>query len=162
MMLCKLKCVGAIIRNNEGKILCLYRLRYGKGLALVSGHVENGETAVDAVIREVAEETSLRVTGFKKVFSGIVPGLCKRAPSSICELDFNISKVKPFGHEKTVFEITSYEGEPRLMEKDKHLFVQFMSVQEIYDCIASGYLCDPTWFTYVLPYLALSNLSSSA
>ncbi|MFF4161413.1 NUDIX hydrolase [Streptomyces sp. NPDC001678] len=57
--------VGAVIADNDGKVLLLHRPAddYLGGLwELPSGGVDDGETLVEALHREVAEETGLTVT----------------------------------------------------------------------------------------------------
>ncbi|MGW6309099.1 NUDIX hydrolase [Streptomyces niveus] len=57
--------VGAVIPNAEGKVLLLHRTAddYLGGLwELPSGGVDAGETLTEALSREVAEETGLKVT----------------------------------------------------------------------------------------------------
>lgn len=56
-------CVGAIVFDEAGRILLVQRGHEpAKGLwSLPGGRVEPGETPVDAVVREVAEETGLAV-----------------------------------------------------------------------------------------------------
>jgi len=56
-------CVGAIITDAAGRLLLIRRGHEpGKGLwSLPGGRVEPGETDAQALVREVAEETSLAV-----------------------------------------------------------------------------------------------------
>jgi 8-oxo-dGTP diphosphatase len=56
-------CVGALVYDRRGRLLLIRRGQEpGKGLwSLPGGRVEPGETDHDAVVREVAEETGLRV-----------------------------------------------------------------------------------------------------
>ncbi|MBB5119483.1 DNA mismatch repair protein MutT [Streptomyces eurocidicus] len=57
--------VGAVIADDDGKVLLLHRPAddYLGGLwELPSGGVDDGETLVEALHREVAEETGLTVT----------------------------------------------------------------------------------------------------
>ncbi|MEU5052057.1 NUDIX domain-containing protein [Streptomyces sp. NPDC021096] len=57
--------VGAVIADNDGKVLLLHRPAddYLGGLwELPSGGVDAGETLIEALGREVAEETGLTVT----------------------------------------------------------------------------------------------------
>lgn len=51
---------GTIIRNKEGKILLVKNPKW-KDWLIPGGHVEPGETIMEAAIREVKEETGLSV-----------------------------------------------------------------------------------------------------
>jgi 8-oxo-dGTP diphosphatase len=59
----RVRCVGAIVHDAEGRLLVIRRGRPpGEGLwSLPGGRVEEGETDAQAVVRELAEETGLRV-----------------------------------------------------------------------------------------------------
>jgi ADP-ribose pyrophosphatase YjhB (NUDIX family) len=54
--------VRALVLDPEGRIL-LVRHSYLRGWHLPGGGVERGETAVDAIVREVAEEGGVRAVG---------------------------------------------------------------------------------------------------
>lgn len=54
--------VGAIITNGDGMILMIDRNKTPFGWACPAGHVDDGELPIDAVAREVEEETGLTVT----------------------------------------------------------------------------------------------------
>src|SRR5215217_4759511 len=56
-------CVGGLAYDDEGRLLLVQRANEpGRGLwSVPGGRVEPGETARDAVVREVAEETRLPV-----------------------------------------------------------------------------------------------------
>jgi ADP-ribose pyrophosphatase YjhB (NUDIX family) len=59
----RVPCVGALVHDDEGRLLVVRR-RHEPGAGLWSvpgGRVEPGETARDAVVRELAEETGLAV-----------------------------------------------------------------------------------------------------
>lgn len=58
--------VGAVIRNSIGDILLIDRLKTPFGFACPAGHVDKGEAPETALIREVLEETGLKVTSFKE------------------------------------------------------------------------------------------------
>jgi nucleoside triphosphatase len=53
--------VGALIVNNQGKILLAKSHKWFDRYTLPGGHIEVGETMVDAVKREVKEEVGLEV-----------------------------------------------------------------------------------------------------
>jgi 8-oxo-dGTP diphosphatase len=59
----RVPCVGAIVRDDEGRLLLVRRGNEpGRGLwSVPGGRVEPGETSRQAVVREVLEETHLRV-----------------------------------------------------------------------------------------------------
>jgi 8-oxo-dGTP diphosphatase len=64
MSLRRVPCAGAVIKNEAGQLLMIKRRNEpGAGLwSLPGGRIEPGETDQQAVVREVAEETGLRVT----------------------------------------------------------------------------------------------------
>lgn len=53
--------VGGLIVNEEGKILLVKSHKWFDSYTLPGGHIEVGETMVEAVKREVKEETGLDV-----------------------------------------------------------------------------------------------------
>src|SRR4051812_33419949 len=59
----RVRCVGAIVHDAEGRLLVIRRGRPpGEGRwSLPGGRVEPGESDTEAVVRELAEETGLRV-----------------------------------------------------------------------------------------------------
>ena len=52
--------VGALI-EKDGKYLLIDRVKPPLGFAGLAGHVDEGETAIDALLREVKEESGLDV-----------------------------------------------------------------------------------------------------
>lgn len=60
----RIKCVGAIVLDETGRLLLIRRGHPpGEGLwSLPGGRVEPGESDLEAVVREVREETGLTVT----------------------------------------------------------------------------------------------------
>lgn len=79
---------GIIIADN--KIVLIKRNRYGdRYYTLPGGHIEPGEAPDEAIVREIFEETTLRVTGFREVFyvteaDGYLP-----QHIFVCEVDGN-------------------------------------------------------------------------
>lgn len=59
----RIPCVGAIIKDRSGRLLLIKRLNEpGAGLwSVPGGRIEAGETDEQAVVREVLEETGLKV-----------------------------------------------------------------------------------------------------
>jgi 8-oxo-dGTP diphosphatase len=59
----RVRCVGAIVHDAGGRLLVIRRGRPpGEGLwSLPGGRVEPGESDAEALVRELAEETGLRV-----------------------------------------------------------------------------------------------------
>ncbi|GLW62290.1 NUDIX hydrolase [Actinomadura rubrobrunea] len=59
----RVRCVGGIVRDQEGRLLLVRRARPPSAgrWSLPGGRVEPGETDVAAVVRELREETGLRV-----------------------------------------------------------------------------------------------------
>lgn len=147
MSLCPGKSVGAIIKNDKGQYLCLYRLKHPVGLAFVAGHIDpEDEGPSYALVREVKEESGLNVIKCKLVLNRVFPNACNRRPSDNLFYD---------GHEWFVYNVDWYESEARLIEPAKHQFVKWMSVEEIYNYILRKDY-DPAWFEMILPMLALS------
>jgi 8-oxo-dGTP diphosphatase len=72
-----IECVGAIIRDEAGRMLLILRGHEpSKGLwSIPGGRIEPGETDEQAVVREVAEETGLRVTCGRLLGTAELPGL---------------------------------------------------------------------------------------
>jgi ADP-ribose pyrophosphatase YjhB (NUDIX family) len=74
----RIPCVGAVVRDDDGRLLLVRRANEpGRGLwSVPGGRVEAGETAEQAVVREVAEETGLQVvvTGLAGVVERAAPG----------------------------------------------------------------------------------------
>lgn len=68
-------CVGAIVRDEEGRLLLIRRAHApSAGLwSLPGGRVEPGESAQDAVVREVAEETGLEVDIIREIGAIDIP-----------------------------------------------------------------------------------------
>lgn len=62
-------CVGALIFNKDGRFLLVKSHKFHDMFVVPGGHIELGEKAEDALIRELKEETGLHV--FDIEFLGI-------------------------------------------------------------------------------------------
>jgi len=73
----RIPCVGAVIRDEAGRLLMVMRGHDpGRGLwSIPGGRIEPGETAEEAVVREVREETGLAVTCGPLLGTAELPGL---------------------------------------------------------------------------------------
>ena len=67
--------VGAVIVDDAGRILLVLRKNEPQAgyWSLPGGKVEPGETAVDAVVREVAEETGLQIDVLERAWVVEIP-----------------------------------------------------------------------------------------
>ena len=58
-----------LIKNSEGKLLFLNRKKSTwPGITFPGGHVENNETYLESVVREIKEETNLDVSDLELYF----------------------------------------------------------------------------------------------
>lgn len=72
---------GAIIKNEKGEILIIERAVFPPGFAGPAGHIDEGETAEQAVVREVKEETGLDVTKYtllRESGTNVIPNPCSK------------------------------------------------------------------------------------
>ncbi len=135
------KSVGALIMR-EGKTLALYRKVFPLGLALPAGHIDEGEMPEEALVREVLEETGLRVVHHELLLEKTFPNPCSKGHPE---------------HHWFVYLVTA-DGEPRVCEPDKHEWVKFLAPEEI-----AGFLshndADPAWEEFIFPALELFQSS---
>ena len=57
--------VGALVLNRKGEVLLVNSHKWGNKLTIPGGHVELGETLVEALRREVREEVGLEIYDVK-------------------------------------------------------------------------------------------------
>ena len=57
--------VGALILNSEGKMLLVKSHKWGDRFTIAGGHVEVGETLLQALKREIREEVGLEIHDVK-------------------------------------------------------------------------------------------------
>ena len=118
-----LAAVYLIIKNEEGKIL-LQRRQGSKlwpgFLALPAGHIDEGENAIDAVIREAREELNIEISEDDIIDSFVV----NRRNKSL----------KPYFD--VYFEISSYRGNITINEPEKCSELKWCDINNLpYDMI---------------------------
>lgn len=124
--------VGVLIRKRDDPnlFLCLYRKVQPKGLAMPAGHSNKWEEAGVTARRETLEEVGIKIVNMRR-------------HAEIPVMDVECSRGEKT-HWWTVFEVLSYEGEPKRMEPEKHEFVKWMTAAEIAAYIRKDD-CDPSW-----------------
>lgn len=113
-----LAAIYMIIKNGEGKILLQRRqgTKLWPGyLALPAGHIDKGENAVDALIREAKEELDIEITEDDVTDSFVVNRLNKSLPPY-----FDI-----------YFEISKYKGDIKIAEPEKCSEIIWCSENEL-------------------------------
>lgn len=110
------KSVGAIITNDKGEILMIDRVKKPYGWACPAGHVDDGETPEDAMVREVREETGLDVREYELAHHEFVEW-------NTCSRDVR-------GHDWYVFVVKSYTGEVDI-EKEEAKNYQWISPEKL-------------------------------
>lgn len=107
--------VGLIIKNHEGKYLCFHHRKFDFWTIPI-GKAESDQTPEEAALKEAQEECGIIVHAIQKKFQGTKE--YKRKGKLIKVFFF-------------LYEITKYKGEIFNKEPDKHLDMQFVSIDEI-------------------------------
>jgi ADP-ribose pyrophosphatase YjhB (NUDIX family) len=81
--------VGAIIKNNKGEILMIDRLKQPFGWACPAGHIDDGEESLEALLREVKEETGLDVISYTKFDIDHLNSDYRDCPQEPCSRNIN-------------------------------------------------------------------------
>lgn len=91
-------CIGAVI-ITDGQILMIERKNFPPGWACIAGHIDDtDDNPVDALIREVSEESGLDVTNHELLFEEEINNPCSRGVEYHywyvykCEVEGNIIK----------------------------------------------------------------------
>ena len=129
--------------QKDGKILLQNRVKTdGQGYAFPGGHIEVGESIVDAVVREVREETGLTIYN---------PALCgvKQFPLKDGKYENGRYLVFLFRADQFTGEVTSSdEGEMRWIAKDE--LHNYNLVQDFDDMLKVMATDDYTEFQYIV------------
>lgn len=120
--------VGAVIRNNQDKILMLDRKNPPYGWACPAGHLDENEKPEEALIREVKEETNIEVKNYNLILHEFI--------------DWNECKSKVRGHDYFVYEVVDWTGKPRNNSESKGM--QWLNESE-----AKNYSFEPAWEYFI-------------
>lgn len=119
--------VSAVIKNSKGDILMQDHVKYGFWTIPI-GKAKNGQNPIEGIKEEIFEECNLIINSLKEIAFKEV------------EYERDGKIVKAFTH---VYEITSYKGELKNKEPNKHNKQIFVSLEEIKKM---PYLSDSTIF----------------
>lgn len=78
---CPIPTVGALVFNKKGECLLVLTHKWGGTYGIPGGKIEKGEKAVDALVREMREETGLKIK----------PGKLLLVQDSINSTEFHVS-----------------------------------------------------------------------
>lgn len=120
----------ALVQREDGKVLVVWNRKL-RGWTMPGGHVEEGETPVQAVVRELLEETGGR-----------------SVPSDIPRLIYSAPGVSSAARTVYVFEVSPvYVGTPREMEEGCP--VTWMQPDELVRCSPF-----PLWYSKMFHSIA--------
>ena len=114
--------VGAIIKNKEGKYLLIDRLKKPFGFACPAGHIDEGEEPIDALIREVKEETGLDVKSYTEYDINYSRKDYSQVPQETCSRGINF-------HMWFIYDVIA-EGD-LIFKEDEVKSIDWYSVEEI-------------------------------
>jgi 8-oxo-dGTP diphosphatase len=122
-------CVRAIIIKNS-KIVLVKRNKFGEEYyTLPGGHIEIDETEEQAVERELLEETSLHVTGMKKVFRQPAAGNFTDQHVYVCTVDGDEIQLSPESDEAALNKIGDNTYTPGWYSLDDLQVLTFRTAQ---------------------------------
>jgi len=112
------KSTGVIIKNKKEEILMIERVKLPLGWACPAGHIDEGETAEEALMREVKEEVGLEIKNIKLLIYEFV--------------DWNKCSRGVVGHDWYVFEAQFDKG-GLVAEKKEIKNFQWINKSELKD-----------------------------
>jgi mutator protein MutT len=104
---------GAAIYDKDGKILIFKHVKINK-YTIPVGKADPGETAVQAIIREVREELGIKILNLKEV--------------SVNNFDYKKWNMSVEFH---LFEVLKYSGVPKNIEPHKHSEMLWLELKDV-------------------------------
>lgn len=107
--------VGALIKKDD-KYLLVERVKIPHGFAAVAGHVDEGETKEQSLIKEVSEESNLKVEKYELLFE-------EEVENNVCSRGITV-------HYWYVFRC-DVSGEPKITSPSETKSIGWYTVDEI-------------------------------
>jgi 8-oxo-dGTP pyrophosphatase MutT (NUDIX family) len=132
----------AVILLNGDKVLCVSRKNNHSDFGCPGGKIEPGETSEEGAIREVLEETGLRISHLRKIYSTYYEAIDQLAIAYLAEWEGDISTNEPhvvkwgswddlksgsFGEfnqqtEKAILEMNAHEKKITVIEEHNDIY----------------------------------------
>lgn len=113
---------------QDGQLLVMKRNKYGQEYyTLVGGGIKAGETPEQALVREVAEEASMRITALRHIFTEDAGAPFGPQYIFLCEHVIGTPRLAPHSEELAINKLGQNLHEPMWMPLDKLATVPFRS-----------------------------------